>query len=361
MGRQRLCLVACLVIAGSIVAAPVVAGAIRATCPTGMEPQANGGCAVAGSSVDARKLLNSNDFASTIRFLRTSDGSIILAGGSTDGKGHIDAGQSGPKVVDPCTYRTATNVEDGDPRLKGHRANDGYVVTPFCPQALDIGNQELTEIQQEESVFVANGAPAPPPPPPPNPEDLAEEATALLPIPAPEPHLGPDAEQAIVHRPLWMWVTDPTTGQAPTDLTSSVALRGVQVDAVATLQKTTWDMGEPIDRPTGLRQQQHASVSCDGAGTAPPDTDAQPTDPSASVGDCSYEFIWKSSCERTGNRGSWTVTARATWQVTWTSNVGVGGTTTLQTSGTTAVEVGELRGVLVDSPNSPLPATTKRC
>lgn len=201
----------------------------------------------------------------------------------------------------------------------------------------------------QDSQFVEFDNPVVAPPPPPDPADLAQQATSLLNIPSPSVNLGPDPEGAVVNLPMWLWVDNPG------DLTSNVALLGVEVTATATLTKTTWQLGEPVAKP-GSGSSAQASVVCDGAGSPPPAQDELNRTPAADWDPaCGHTFQWRSSPERTGGSGTWPVTATAQWTVNWTSNVGVTGSTTLETTNATAIEVLELKTRLVDDPDAPLP------
>lgn len=222
-------------------------------------------------------------------------------------------------------------------------------MTPWCPEALVEGTGTLGELIPQDSQFVPFDDPVVAPPPPPDPADLAQQATSLLNIPSPTLSLGPNREGAVVNRPMWLWVDNPG------DLTSTVALLGVEVTATATLASTTWQLGEPVG-PPGSGDNVQATVVCDGAGSPPPSqeelnrTAVKDWDPA-----CGHTFRWRSSPERTGGAGSWPVTATAQWTVTWTSNVGVKGSTTLETTNNTTIEVLELKTRLVDNPEAALP------
>ncbi len=114
--------------------------------------------------------------------------------------------------------------------------------------------------------------------------------------------------------PVWLWVDDPGP------LTASVSLRGVTVDAVATVSKVTWTMGEPGGQ----------SVACDGVGVEPDEADLASARPA-----CGYTYKLRSTKARTNGSAKWPVTATVDWTVNWTSNVGPSGTLALQTNGAT--------------------------
>lgn len=222
-------------------------------------------------------------------------------------------------------------------------------MTPWCPEALVEGTGAIGELIAQDAQFVSFANPVVVPPPPPDPADLAQQAISLLNIPSPALNLGPDRAGAVVHRPMWLWVDNPG------NLTSTVALLGVQVTATATLTKTTWQLGEPVDKP-GTGNTTPATIVCDGAGSPPPPQDElNRTAVKNWNPDCGHTFQWRSTPERTHGAGTWPVTATAQWTVNWTSNVGVTGATTLETANTTTVEVLELKTRLVDNPEAPIP------
>lgn len=255
----------------------------------------------------------------------------------------------GPSTPDPCSYVLDADLSLYPTVAAGRTAKDGFIVTPYCPQALSLADQKLTNIQAENAIFIDYNNPVPPPPPPPNPVDLAEQATALLPIPTPTLNLGPHPEDAVVNRPLWLWVDNPG------NLTSTVALLGVQVTATATLTTTTWSMGESVDRP-GDGNYVEAVEVCDGPGSPPPSQDELNRTPAHEWEPaCGHTYRWRSNPDRTQGTGKWPVTATTKWTVNWTSNVGVTGTTVLETTNTTSIEVLELKVRLVDNPDAPIP------
>ncbi len=128
----------------------------------------------------------------------------------------------------------------------------------------------------------------------------------------------------------------------PASCSVTVTAGGVSVTATATLASVTWTLGEPATHDDTYRQGSPATITCHGAGTAPPasyDWKAQPP--------CGYEFHWRSLKERTGGTGTWPITATTNWTVTWQSNTGVTGGTTLNATANDQFDIGEYRTVLV--------------
>lgn len=305
-------------------------------CVIPAQTQSNGGISGTGSAT----------FKSNLTIMRQ----ITNAPGEKSEEKDLGAGHSdSTSEPDPCDYRVAADQSLYTRVTAGRTTDDGFVVTPYCPQALSLEDRRYTQVQAEEPIFIDYGDPAPAAPPPPDPENLAEDATALLPVPKPDLKLGPDPEGAVVNRPMWLWVDEPG------DLTSTVALLGVEVTATATLTQTTWQLGEPVAKP-GSGSNAQATVVCDGPGSPPPSPDELNRTPAADWDPtCGHTFQWRSSPERTGGTGAWPVTATAQWTVTWTSNVGVNGSTALETTNATTIEVLELKTRLVDNPDAPLP------
>lgn len=153
----------------------------------------------------------------------------------------------------------------------------------------------------------------------------------------PQPHFGPDRSTIAVQLWTWLWI------DAPAPVSSTVALQGVSVTATATLQSTTWNLGEPAARDTG--QGYHggtaATVTCSGAGV--------PYDPSVdwrAEPPCGHKFRWRSTEDRTGGAGTWPVAVTTTWGVTWQASTGQTGTATLTGTAADAVRVTEYRILL---------------
>lgn len=69
--------------------------------------------------------------------------------------------------------------------------------------------------------------------------------------------------------------------------------------------------------------------------------------------ECGYAYRLRSTPERTGGRGTWTLSARTVWGVTWSSNTGASGTATLTSDPSSqAVRVVEQRVSLVHGAES---------
>lgn len=102
-------------------------------------------------------------------------------------------------------------------------------------------------------------------------------------------------------------------------------------------------MGEPVGDPDGGGSGQVASLTCAGAGGAPPaGVDRSVVPP------CGYTYVWRSDAGRTGGAGAWPVRAVAHWTMSWQATNGAQGTIALQAAAATQVTVGEWRVALVD-------------
>lgn len=174
---------------------------------------------------------------------------------------------------------------------------------------------------------------------------LAASATKLLKLPALQPQLGPNADQVVVHKPLWLWVDDPGP------LSSSLTLRGVTVTVNATITKTIWHTGEPIECPDSSSRQE-AIVTCNGAGRPAPPISSLPDNAIDWKPDCGYAYHWRSTPERTNGSRTWQLAVTTEWTANWTSNVGPPGAIVMDMTSTTRVNVGELRSILVNDPNA---------
>ena len=165
---------------------------------------------------------------------------------------------------------------------------------------------------------------------------LAREAIERLTVPKPSIGAGPDRTKLAVNLWTWLWVDNP--GQ----LSVTVTAGGVSVTATATLASVTWTLGEPNTQGDTYQPGNPATITCQGAGTAPPasyDWKAEPP--------CGYKFHWRSLKERTGGTGTWPITATTNWTVAWQSNTGVTGGTTLNATSNDQFDIGEYRTVLV--------------
>ena len=183
--------------------------------------------------------------------------------------------------------------------------------------------------------FVPNAAPIAAAPPP-DPAVLARQAIGRLAVPRPSIGVGPDRTKLAVQLWTWLWVDSP----APAPVT--VTLAGVSVTATATLTSTTWSLGEPASTGDGYHAGPPVTVTCMGAGSAPPvgyDWQAEPP--------CGHMFHWRSLKERTGGTGMWPITATTNWDVAWQSNTGAAGTDTLTATAADQFDIAEYRIVLV--------------
>ncbi|MEJ7647746.1 MAG: hypothetical protein WKF57_01670 [Nakamurella sp.] len=248
-----------------------------------------------------------------------------------------------------CYYRTSTDrlsLQVYDKSVK-----DGFVLIRMCGGQLEIegmGTPQQREIWLEDgSSFVGYEDPAPaiPAPTPPQPQDFLDEAMGELTLPAPDINIGPEAEQAVVNLPLSFWVGGQTEYQATAGLAG-----GVGVVVTARMKSVTWNFGEPASTssPTGAP----ATLTCNGPGAPATATADRRTTP-----DCGHAFRWKSTADRTGGSGAWTVGASVQWDVTWQST-GVNPVVTgavgnvAPTQNTAQLQVLEYRDRLVDNPNA---------
>lgn len=250
-----------------------------------------------------------------------------------------------------CYYRASTD------RLSLQAYNksldEGFVLIRVCGGQLELRggtNLKQREIWMEDgSSFVGYEDPAPgvPAPTPPQPEDFLDDAVGELTLPAPKINIGPDADAAVVNLPLSFWVGGQTEYQASAGLAG-----GVGVVVTARMKSVTWNFGEPASEssPTGAT----ATLSCNGPGAPAADsgTPGQRTTP-----ECGHAFKWKSTADRTGGKGSWTIGASVQWEVTWQSTgvnpvvTGVVGNVA-PTQNTAQLQVLEYRDRLVDNPNA---------
>src|SRR5664279_2918167 len=254
---------------------------------------------------------------------------IILAAPGDDGRCQLVLDAAGRFR---CSAQAGGSSSEPDPADVTSRSSD--LDKPANPSMVD-------RTEPEQYRYVPNGpqvGPAPPPPPP-DPAVLAQQAYTDLEIPQPSIGAGPDRTKLAVNLWTWLWVDNP--GQ----LTVTVTAGAVSVTATATLASVTWTLGEPAAQGDTYQQGSPATITCQGACTAPPasyDWKAQPP--------CGYKYHWRSLKERTGGTGTWPITATTNWSVTWQSNTGVTGGTTLNASSNDQFDIGEYRTVLVQGP-----------
>lgn len=243
---------------------------------------------------------------------------------------------------DPCEYRQLmTQPPPDSPLWGGHDPEHGRLWQAFCPTAIDLGNHAgdgFTRTDGSEVYYVDDGS-YPNATAPTNPVTLANEVRDRIVMPDPQVHFGPDFDEVAVKVPVWLW-TEP---EPPIVQTGTAGPFTATV--TATLIRTTWDMGEPVDPATPGRRP--APMVCDGGGT-PFSAGADPGHPP-----CGYTYVWRSLPERTGGAGAWNVMVTATWEVTAVVTGGAAGTITetdtVDMQATAAVEVREWRSILVDS------------
>ena len=207
-------------------------------------------------------------------------------------------------------------------------------------------------------------------PPPPPPGDvvagyLDEFRASIKPVTA---LIGPNPNAIAVKIPTFLYIE----GGIPEPITATVSVPGLSVTLSAALESTTWSTDEMIDAPDDplgpdlpdtrcyvgghtvpSDHHSYTSCTCPGVGSSTP----QPWD--GSDPPCGYEFIWRSTPERTDGAGTWTITARENWVVHWRASNGdtdTGDPIVLQSPEPDAehpalhVKVGEYRVVLVAPP-----------
>jgi len=167
----------------------------------------------------------------------------------------------------------------------------------------------------------APGAPAAPPP---NPAVVAQVAITNMNLKPGTIGIVPEntpGKIGVVGAPTWMWVADPgesTTGP----MTRSATVGGVTVQAVATLDRIVWDMGDG------------STVTCNGPGTPYYDAAGLRSSPN-----CGHTYTQPSD-RKPGL--AYTVTATSYWAVNWQGGGGAG--VIPQVLGNqTQIQVGELQ------------------
>ncbi len=256
-------------------------------------------------------------------------------------------------LVEHMTYLAPTvNLGNYDFAANGKTTKDGHIVKYSCRGGKTKADGGATNYTY---TYVPNGktAPAappplpPPPPPPPDPNDLALTASKTLTMPKPHIHWGPLPDQVVVNYPLWLWVDTPGA------VGTSVSLRGVTVTMNATIDKIVWRTGEPADPGNGSSPE--SVLECQGPGEPAPSVEQVAQ---IAVADrrpaCGYAYRWKSTPERTGGTGTWTMTAEVDWTLAWTSTIngtpGPRGTFALQSTNTASIQVLELKSALIANP-----------
>lgn len=201
----------------------------------------------------------------------------------------------------------------------------GTDVAPPAVPVLPPGNVNNTGLpnsaQQLAAIPVAAGGAAAAV----DPAVLAQRAVDELDIAPPALRASVEGT-AFVGVPLWLWIDG---GQAATGPVSATATAGAaRVTAMARLSAVEWSMGPPGE-----------VVRCAGPGTPWTGQDGESPD-------CGFVYTQRSLPERTGGRGSWTVTATAVWGVTWSGVSGgapVAGSDTVLLSSEVELPVGELQ------------------
>lgn len=238
---------------------------------------------------------------------------------------------TGDAAPDRCPWIVVEDLGPNSSWWAGNDPNAGHIEINTCAA----GNTNIPGGTVVQTRYVPNGAP----PPPPDPAVLAQQAIGQLTVPTPTVNVGPDRATMAVNLWTWLWVDNPPP------VTVTVAAGGVSVTATATLTSTTWSLGEPVATDGPYQPGPPVTVTCTGAGSAPPpgyDWRAAPP--------CGHKYAWRSTKDRTGGSGTWPVTATTTWAVTWASNTGVTGADTLTAVTADQFDVGEYRVVLVNGP-----------
>lgn len=243
---------------------------------------------------------------------------------------------SGSTVPDPCKYDAVVPTPPvGDPRWGGDDSTKGVLYAMSCPDAINLGTQNLVYTFVRYVYTPAGTAPQAVVP---DPVVVAQQAISALNIPEPAVSVGPDAARIAANYWTYLWVSNAQ------QKTATATAGPVTVTATASLTSVLYSMGEPASAAD--LSTPSAPFTCQGAGVDPGSAaDVTVTPP---AGSCAYMFHVRSTAARTNGSGSWPVTATATWTVVWTSNIGVGGTVTPPArASTTQVRVGAWGTVIV--------------
>lgn len=342
--------------------------ALALPCPSNSQPDCAGTAGgpvgtrtdVAGSGGTAVGTLESTELdtggnGSGSSNRRPTGGSSKVKSNASSSRSEQDVGEDPYKncIVEHMTYLAPTvNLGNYDFAANGKTTKDGHIVKYSCRGGNTKADGGATNYTY---IYVPNGktAPAappplpPPPPPPPDANDLALTASKTLTMPKPQIHWGPLPDQVVVNYPLWLWVDNPGA------VGTSVSLRGVTVTMNATIDKIVWRTGEPTD--PGNASSHEAVVECQGRGEPAPSIEEVAQIPVADRHPpCGYAYRWKSTPERTGGTGTWTMTAEVDWTLAWTSTIngtpGPRGTFALQSTNTASIQVLELKSALIANP-----------
>ncbi len=244
-------------------------------------------------------------------------------------------GSEGTPWHDPCSYSLLTpQPPAGDPKWEGHTPDQGLVWLRTCPppDGSQVGGG--TPWNWFTTYFVPKGG-DPVQVAPPDPAVLAQQAVSQMVMLRPTIRMAPPpgSAGAVVGVPVWMWIErDPsTTGP----ITKSASAGGITVTATASVARIEWQMGEGT------------TVTCATPGTPFDAARAQQGSP-----DCGYVYQHRSSPDRTGGSGQYTITATSVWQIHWEGG-GKQGDQTLRLPSTATLIVGELQSVNRDSGGNP--------
>jgi hypothetical protein len=136
---------------------------------------------------------------------------------------------------------------------------------------------------------------------PADPQTLAQQAAAVLELPAPDVHMNPAADQ-VVQLPVWLWIAADQWEPRRVSATAGPVTSTV----TATPTRVTWDMGNGDQ------------VECDGPGRPYQQRYAQ--QPEAT--DCRYTYRLSSAGQPDE---VYQVTTTVHWELTWTATGAAGG------------------------------------
>lgn len=200
-----------------------------------------------------------------------------------------------------------------------------------CAPLLAVGGAPATTEQAAACLTLPDAVPgAPAAPPPPDPAVVAQVALTDMNLRPVTIGIVPESTPGkigVVGAPTWMWAATP--GEATTGpMTRSATVGGVTVQAVATLDRVVWNMGDG------------STVTC--AGTAAKGTPYYDAAGLKSSPTCGHTYT-KPSDRQPGL--AYTVTATSYWTVNWQGGGGAG--VIPQVLGNaTQIQVGELQVIV---------------
>lgn len=235
--------------------------------------------------------------------------------------GAVDAGNSGGGGG----YQAATPAQ-----VEAARAAAWAAAVARCAPLLAVGGAPATAEQAAACLTLPDAVPGAPAAPPPDPAVVAQVALTDMNLQPVTIGIVPESTPGkigVVGAPTWMWAAAP--GEATTGpMTRSATVGGVTVQAVATLDRVVWDMGDG------------KSVTC--AGTAAKGTPYYDAAGLKSSPTCGHTYT-KPSDRQPGL--AYTVTATSYWTVNWQGGGGAG--VIPQVLGNaTQIQVGELQVIV---------------